>query len=118
MKKLGLRVLNVEKSEYSKWNLEFEKKLGSKGMCGVKVQRVVIEAENVDPIVKSRNKSVWGKVEKVTPFCFVNYGNKGRFLMSLIWISERYQTESIQERLQKILAELVVRTITNQLGEA
>lgn len=114
MEKLGLRVLNTENNEQlCRWDLKFENMFGDEvgPMCGVKVPRVVVVEKNVKPIVKSQKSETNVSNEKVdvTPLCFINYGNVGKFLMSLLRISD--QDENIQEKLQKVLAELVINYI-------
>lgn len=112
MEKLGLRILNTENTSLYRWNIEFEntfRKVLYQGICGVKVHRVVVVEKNVEPVVKPKKLQ---SGEDVTPLCFVNYGNEGKFLMSLFWISK--QEKSIQEKLEKILAKLVVNFIKSR----
>ena len=112
MEMLGLRIINTENSPKSTWNIEFTdtfRKATGAGKCGVTVRRAVIVEKNVESVVKPEKLQ---SGEDITPLCFVNYGNDGKFLLSLLWISD--QDEEIQEWLKTVLSKLVVSFVKNR----
>ncbi|MBN1761875.1 MAG: DUF4402 domain-containing protein [Methanomicrobia archaeon] len=90
------------------WDVEFADKFSEvrTEMFGVKVFRAVIVEKNVKSVVKPEK---WQIGKEITPLCFVNYGNEGKFLFSLLRISD--QEEIVKEQLKTALSELVVNFV-------
>lgn len=105
MEKLGLRVLNIEKTEHCKWDVEFEDKFNRtiEDINEVEVHRVVILERNVEAIIKPKPEQRGG----ITPLFFVKYGD-GKFLISLVFFDRKYpQNDKMKVILAKIIIELV-----------
>ncbi len=106
MEKLGLRVLNIENSELSRWNIEFEDKFNRimEDIDEIKVHRVVAVERNVEAIIKPKRLS---QIGVTTPLFFVNYGD-GKLLISLVFFDKEYpQNGKMKEILAKIIIELI-----------
>ncbi|MCK4735181.1 MAG: hypothetical protein KAT65_22200 [Methanophagales archaeon] len=72
----------------------------------IKVHRAVIVERNIKSVIKPKEPQIfYGKVE-ATPLFFVEHGNSGKFLFSLIWINE--QEDDVKEKLVTALAKLIV----------
>lgn len=110
MEKLGLRVLNIERTPLFNWNVEFEEKFNSivnkiwEDKHHINVHRAVVVERNIEAIIKPKKLNN----EHVTPFFFVNYGN-GKFLISLVWLDYPQNT-----KIKKALAEMVIRLMEEQ----
>jgi len=106
MEKLGLRVLNIENTNFCRWNVEFEDKFNRimEDIDEIKVHRVVILERNVEAIIKPKKLE---QIGETTPLFFVNYGD-GKFLISLVFFDKGYpQNSKMKEILAKIIIELV-----------
>ena len=109
MEKLGLRIMNLQYNELSKWSVEFETKFNKlkENMEEIQVYRAVIVERNVEAIIKTKR---FGQTDEITPFFFVNYGD-GKFLFLLIDM-ERGIPQNM--KMKTILAKIIIELISNK----
>lgn len=108
MKELGLNVIDTQGVGFDSWNIEFENKFSEfrEGIDSLKVYRAVVVEKNVEAII--RPEMVKG-IGKMTPFCFVNYG-EGRFLILLLVMEKGFpENMKMKEVIVKILLNFLIK---------
>lgn len=72
----------------------------------IKVHRTAIVERNIKSVIKPKEPKIFHGNVKVTPLFFVEHGNGGKFIFSLIWINE--QEDDVKDKLVTALAKLIV----------
>jgi len=113
-RELGVDVYKTEKFRIFNWGvLEFEDefKNSSSGDIEVKVHRVAVCKDYLNPIIKPKEVELGPQFTiKTTPLFFVNYGNNdGKILISLIF--ENYSRNS---RAKEVLAKIIIKLISEK----